>query len=85
MREQLVHDGPQRRETDAAGDDHDVAALGVGQRPDGPERPAKPEHVAGLGGADRLVTAPHARTVWVIAPSLPMPLTEIGASPTPNA
>ena len=73
MREQLVHDGPQRREADAAGDEHDVAALGLGERPGRPERPAHAEHVAGLRRRrSPSVTAPTARTVWMTAPSSPM-------------
>ena len=82
VREQLVDDRPQRREADAAGDHHHVAALGLGQRPGGAERPAhaRARRRARRRRAPRSPRRRRARCARA-APSSPMPLTEIGASP----
>jgi hypothetical protein len=50
-----------------------------------PNGPRTPSVSPGCAPQIAWVTAPTARTVWTTAPSSPMPLIEIGASPTPNA
>ena len=48
------HDGPQRRQTDATGDDDHIAPLGPVHRPRGAERPPHAEDVTHASRAQRL-------------------------------
>ena len=50
-----------------------------------PNGPRTPRTSPGFAAQIASVTAPTARTVCTTAPSPPMLLTEIGASPAPNA
>ena len=79
----VVERRPQGREPDAAGDDDDVAADGLLDRPRVPERPAYAQHRSRSRGADGLRDRPTARTVCTSGPSV-APETEIGTSPMPN-
>ena len=69
MSERVQHDRPQRREADAAGDDDDVAARRLVDRPRGPERArAAPSTAPGSAAQTARVTAPTARTVSTTGP-----------------
>ena len=53
VREQRVDRGPQRRQPDAAGDDHEVAPARSSSGQVVPNGPRTPTHRAGLGRAER--------------------------------
>ena len=86
MRERVEDDRAERREADAAGDDDDVSARGLGDRPRVAARSAQAEQGPGSEAQIAPDTAPTARTVRTIgSPASPgSPLTEIGTSPIPQ-
>ena len=86
VRERVVNRGPQRRQPDSAGHDHEVATARFLERPGRAERPADADDRAGRGRTRACETAPTSRIVWRSAPAESgEALVEIGTSPTPNA
>ena len=84
--QQPVEDRAQRRQPQAAGDDHDVPARGLGHWPAHAEWAAHAERGAALSAASAAETGPTARIVWMRrSESAGSPVRLIGTSPMPKA
>ncbi len=84
---QVAHGAAQRREADAADDDHDVDSLEALESPVGAERAADPDDGRPPPRtASAWLTAPTSRTVCSIGTGAPgAELIEMATSPTPKA
>ena len=84
--QQPIDHRPQRRQPDAAGDDHHVPAFhGCSSGQPRPNGPAQPDHAAGSQPVDRPGDrAHHADRVVERVGALGSELMEMAASPTPG-
>ena len=86
MQQHVVERRPQRREADAAGDEHDVVAVACSTGQAVPKGPRTPDPVAlAASFCSARVVAPTARIVCTSSSGCAgSPLIEIGTSPTPK-